>query len=75
MVSEYSDSVFDLNVKLTDEPLDHTALYHGGLITGSLTAAPSTEGAYWNLLKVHKKVCQRQLDTLKIGYWGDAQRG
>ena len=37
MVSEYSGSVFDLNVKLTDEPLDHTALYTRRFASASST--------------------------------------
>jgi len=68
-VSEYSGDNFDLNAKLTDE-LAH-GYYHW---YGSLTTPPCTEGVSWNLLKVHEKVCQRQLDKLKVAL-GATQSG
>jgi len=65
----FSGPNFDLNQKLSEE-LAH-GYYHW---YGSLTTPPCTEGVSWNLLKVHEKVCQRQLDKLKSAL-GTTQSG
>jgi carbonic anhydrase len=59
-VSQYSGENFDLNAKLTDELAQGYWHWYG-----SLTTPPCTEGVSWNLLKVHEKVCQRQVDKLR----------
>jgi len=64
--AEYNGSTYpDLNAKLSAELAQ--GYYHW---YGSLTTPPCTEGVSWNLLKVHEKVCQRQIDRLQDALQG-----
>lgn len=55
----WSGGDVDFNAQLMDEL--RQGYYHW---YGSLTTPPCTEGVSWNLLKVRRTVCQRQIDTL-----------
>ena len=66
MVSKYSGSVFDLNVKLTDELLDHTALYQWCLLERLLGRSTSYGGHILELTQGTQEFCQLQLDKLKV---------